>query len=60
MINYPIMQILSKPDLSGKLTKWVIELGVYDIRYAPKTSRKGQAAPYFLVDIQSFEPLESN
>ena len=50
--------MLSKPDLSGRLTKWAIELGVYDIQYAPKTSRKGQAVADFLVEIQSFQPPE--
>ena len=39
--SYPLRQVLSKPDLSGRLTKWAIELGVYDIQYVPKTSRKG-------------------
>ena len=29
--GYPLRQVLSKPDLSGRLTKWAIELGVYDI-----------------------------
>ena len=31
--NYPIRQILSKLDLSGRLMKWAIELGIYEIRY---------------------------
>ena len=39
--NYPIRQVLSKTDLSGILTKWEIKLGVYDIIYEPKKSRKG-------------------
>ena len=56
--SYPLRQVLSKPDLSGRLTKWAIELGVYDIKYAPKTSRKGQAVADFLVEIQSFRPPE--
>lgn len=29
--NFPVKQILSKPDLSNRLTKWAIDLGVYDI-----------------------------
>ena len=32
MTNCPIGQILSKPDLSGRLTKWAIELRVYDLK----------------------------
>ena len=41
MTNCPIGQILSKPDLSGRLTKWAIELGVYDIRYVSRNAKKG-------------------
>ena len=58
MTNCPIGQILSKPDLSGKLTKWAIELGVYDIKYVLRSAKKGQVLADFLVEIQSFEPLE--
>ena len=39
--NYPIRKILSKLDLSGKLTKWAIQLGVYDIKYVSSRARKG-------------------
>ena len=49
--NFSIKQILSKPDLSGRLTKWVIDLGVYDICYVPKVAKKGQIMTYFLVEI---------
>ena len=37
---------------------WVIELGVYDIKYILRSARKGQVLANFLVEIQSFEPLE--
>ena len=37
---FPIKQIMSKPDLSDRLTKWAINLGVYDIRYVPTTGKK--------------------
>ena len=52
--DFPIKQILSKPDLSGRLTKWEIDLGVYDIRYLPRAAKKGQVMADFLVEIQSF------
>ena len=40
MTNCPIRKILSKPDLSGRIAKWEIELGVYDIKYASRSARK--------------------
>ena len=50
--------MLSKLDLLKRLNKWVIELGVYDIKYVMRNTRKGQVLADFLVEIQSFEPLE--
>ena len=39
LMEHSLWQILSKPDLSRRLTKWAIELGVYDIKYWPKTMK---------------------
>ena len=58
MTNFPIRQILLKPDLSGRLTKWAIELRVYEIKYIMRSAKKGQVLADFLGEIQSFEPLE--
>ena len=51
--DFPIKQILSKPDLLGRLPKWAINLGIYDIRYIPRATKKGQVMTDFLVGIQS-------
>ena len=56
--NYPIKQILSKPYLSRRLTKWAIELGIYEIKYILRAAKKSQVIANFLVEIQSFEPTE--
>ncbi|XP_062088807.1 uncharacterized protein LOC133795372 [Humulus lupulus] len=37
--DYPLRQVLSKPDLSGRLSKWEIELGTYDIRFLPRKAK---------------------
>ena len=58
MRNHPIQQILSKPNLSRRLTRWAIELGIYGIKYAMRTMKKGQVVVDFLVEIQSFKPME--
>ncbi|PON55756.1 Ribonuclease H, partial [Parasponia andersonii] len=52
--DFPIRQILAKPDMSGRLTKWAIELGIYDIEYQPRMAKKGQVMADFLVEIESF------
>ncbi|XP_062098763.1 uncharacterized protein LOC133804633 [Humulus lupulus] len=54
--DYPLKQVLSKPDLSGRLSKWAIELGTYDIQFSPRKAKKGQVLADFLVEIQSFTP----
>ena len=49
--DFPIKQLLSKPDLSGRLMKWAIDLEVYDIRYLPRVAKKGLVMTDFLVEI---------
>ena len=39
--EYPMKQVLHKPETSGRLMKWAIELSEFDIRYKPKTAIKG-------------------
>ncbi|XP_023758475.1 uncharacterized protein LOC111906920 [Lactuca sativa] len=46
-----ISSILLKPETSGRLAKWAIELGEHDINYCLRTSIKGQALADFLLEI---------
>ena len=39
--EYPMKQVLHKPEVSGRLMKWAIELREFDIRYKPKTAING-------------------
>ena len=50
LTNRPIRAILSKPDLSGRITKWAIELSSFDIKYRPRSAAKGQVIADFLVE----------
>ncbi|KAL5547014.1 hypothetical protein UlMin_006701 [Ulmus minor] len=49
--TYPLKGILQKPELSGRLTKWVVELSEYDISYQPRTAIKFQALADFIADF---------
>ena len=52
--EYPMKQILHKPETSRRLIKWVIELSEFDIRYKPRIAIKGQ----ILADIMEFTPIK--
>ncbi|KAL5547064.1 hypothetical protein UlMin_006751 [Ulmus minor] len=45
--KFPLKQILQKPDTSGRLAKWSIELGEFDVLFKLRTVIKGQA----LIDL---------
>ncbi|GJW26511.1 reverse transcriptase domain-containing protein [Tanacetum coccineum] len=55
--DQPIKQVLSKPEIAGRLQKWSIKLGEYDIQYRPRISVKGQILADFIVERPKDEPL---
>ncbi|GKE86832.1 reverse transcriptase domain-containing protein, partial [Tanacetum coccineum] len=44
-----IQQVLSRPEVVGRLQKWSITLGEYAIHYRPRVSVKGQILADFIV-----------
>ena len=40
--NYLIRQILSKPVLFKRLTKWAIEMRIYETKYIPRAIKKAR------------------
>ncbi|XP_057770724.1 uncharacterized protein LOC130990511 [Salvia miltiorrhiza] len=44
----PFRQGLGRPDLSGRMVKWAVELGEYDVEYEPRTAIKAQALADFI------------
>ncbi|GKE45701.1 hypothetical protein Tco_1472985 [Tanacetum coccineum] len=47
----PIRYILNKPEASGKLAKYAVELGAYNITYIPRTVIKGQILADFINEV---------
>ena len=35
LTNYPLCQVLQKLEASGRLLKWAIELGQFDVNFHP-------------------------
>nr|GEX91592.1 reverse transcriptase domain-containing protein [Tanacetum cinerariifolium] len=50
IMDQPIKQVLSRQEVTGRLQKWSIELGEYDIQYRPRTSVKWQILADFIVE----------
>ncbi|CAL8993406.1 unnamed protein product, partial [Prunus brigantina] len=51
LTNQPLRQVLQKPETSGRLIKWAIELGEFDISYHPRPSEKGQVVADFISEF---------
>ena len=49
--EYPMKQILHKPETSRRLIKWTIEFSEFDIRYKPRTVIKGQILADFIMEF---------
>ncbi|XP_021715146.1 uncharacterized protein LOC110683100 [Chenopodium quinoa] len=49
--NYPFKVVLRRPELTGRMSKWAIELSGFDIKYEPRTTIKSQALDDFVADF---------
>ncbi|CAL9022416.1 unnamed protein product, partial [Prunus brigantina] len=61
LTTQPLRQVLHRPEVSGRLIKWSVELSEFHIEYRPRTAMKGQAVADFISEftpsILSLEPL---
>ncbi|GKA93322.1 reverse transcriptase domain-containing protein [Tanacetum coccineum] len=48
--DQPIKNILSNPEVAGRMQKWSIQLGEFGIHYRPRISVKGQVLADFIVE----------
>ena len=40
LTDQPLRQILTKPEVSGRMTKWAVELAEHDLSYQSRTAIK--------------------
>ena len=55
LINFPLRSTIHKPDLSGRMAQWAIELSEFGIQYKPRLALKGQIMADFLVEVPQQE-----
>jgi hypothetical protein len=53
LTEYLLKKVLQKPNLSGRLVNWAVELGQFDIEFHPRTAIKGQVLTDFLVEMNN-------
>ena len=51
LINLPLQSTIHKPDLSGRMARWAIELSEFGIQYKPRLALKGQILENFLAEL---------
>ncbi|XP_071714004.1 uncharacterized protein [Rutidosis leptorrhynchoides] len=56
LIDQPIRKLLYKPEISGRLTKWAIELGEHEIAYCARSAIKGQVMADYLAETATDMP----
>lgn len=53
LTNNSLRWVLQKPNTSGRMVKWAVELSQFDIKYKHRTSIKGQALADFVAEFRS-------
>ncbi|GKV19153.1 hypothetical protein SLEP1_g29446 [Rubroshorea leprosula] len=56
--DFPMRKILQKPELSGWLIGWSVELSKYNLKFQSRMTIKGQAVANFLVECVSMTVKE--
>lgn len=51
LTDQPVKQILHRPETSGRMLKWAIELSEFDIEFRPRTAIKAQVLADFIAEL---------
>lgn len=60
LTNVPLRQVMDKPDLTGRMTKWVLELSEYEIDFQSRCSLQAEALANFIVEnslLSTIDPI---
>ncbi|XP_074342230.1 uncharacterized protein LOC141679701 [Apium graveolens] len=56
--DQPLRKIIHKPDASGRLVNWAIELSQFNLKFVPRTTIKAQTLAEFVMECTFPEALE--
>ena len=59
MTDQPIKKAMNKPEATGRMVQWAIELSQFDIEYRPRTTIKAQALADFIAEFTTSEHKEN-
>ncbi|KAL8159486.1 hypothetical protein V2J09_001023 [Rumex salicifolius] len=51
MMSYPLKSLLDSSDLSGRVAKWAMELGQYEVEFILRTAIKGQVLADYITEF---------
>ncbi|XP_074381115.1 uncharacterized protein LOC141721873 [Apium graveolens] len=51
MTSYPLRKVMYKPETTGRMLKWTIEIGQFEVDYKPRTAIKGHALADFILEF---------
>ncbi|CAJ2674993.1 unnamed protein product [Trifolium pratense] len=54
--DQPIKSLLGRPDMTGRMLKWSLELSEFDIRYESRKALKAQVLADFVAEMTSSSP----
>ena len=62
LTEHPLKSLLQQGDLTGRIARWAVALGQYDLEYRPRTAIKVQVladfvAEFTIVAIAHWAPL---
>ena len=55
LTNQPLRRVLHRPDISGRLASWTVELSQFSIEFAPRTAVKSQVLSDFIAECSFSE-----
>ena len=59
LTDQPLKHLVHRPESSGRMVKWAVELSEFRIHFSPRTAIKGQALADFIVESTLPDPPEA-